>query len=76
LPGDGCLVFEHSPVEDVTADPLTVKVGSHTISARFVVILELDGKHVAAYEDGAVTLLSPACTHRPAEEPLPPAAAD
>jgi glycine/D-amino acid oxidase-like deaminating enzyme/nitrite reductase/ring-hydroxylating ferredoxin subunit len=38
LPGDGCQVFEHSPVDDVTADPLAVKVGDHTISARFVVI--------------------------------------
>jgi glycine/D-amino acid oxidase-like deaminating enzyme/nitrite reductase/ring-hydroxylating ferredoxin subunit len=38
LPSDGCHVFEHSLVEDVTADPLTLTIGSHTISAKFVVI--------------------------------------
>jgi len=36
--GNGSHVFEQSPVDAVTDDPLTVKVGAHTISTSFVVV--------------------------------------
>lgn len=38
IPGNGCHVFEQSPVDNVSDDPLSIVVGAHTISARFVVI--------------------------------------
>jgi glycine/D-amino acid oxidase-like deaminating enzyme/nitrite reductase/ring-hydroxylating ferredoxin subunit len=36
--GDGSFVFEHSPADEVTDDPLTVKVGAHTIACSHVVL--------------------------------------
>jgi len=36
--GDGSHVFEQSPVDAVTEDPLKVQVGAHTISTSFVVV--------------------------------------
>ena len=38
IPGNGSHVFEHSAVEDVTDDPLTVHAGDHRVSCSYVVI--------------------------------------
>lgn len=38
VPGDGSHVFEQSGVDAVEGDPLVVKVGAHTITARHVVV--------------------------------------
>jgi glycine/D-amino acid oxidase-like deaminating enzyme/nitrite reductase/ring-hydroxylating ferredoxin subunit len=36
--GDGSFVFEDSPAEDVTADPLAVKARGHAVSCGYVVL--------------------------------------
>ena len=38
IAGDGSHVFEHTAVEDVTDDPLTVHAGHHRISCGYVVL--------------------------------------
>lgn len=38
VPGNGCHIFEQSLVDTITADPLSVSAGGHTITARFVVV--------------------------------------
>ena len=38
ISGDGSYVFEHSAVEEVTDDPLSVKANGHTISCAYVIL--------------------------------------
>ena len=38
VPGDGCHVFEKSLVDEVCDKPLSVKVGSHTISTKTIIV--------------------------------------
>lgn len=38
IDGDGCFVFEHSPVDAIDPDRMTVRCGAHTVSARYIVV--------------------------------------
>ncbi len=38
IDGDGCHVFEHSPVEEIDVERMEVRCGAFTISARYVVV--------------------------------------